>query len=38
MTFMFCTAWPEAPFIRLSMTLMTTIRPARASTCGKMRQ
>ena len=38
MTFMFCTAWPEAPFIRLSMTLMTTIRPARASTCGKIRQ
>ena len=38
MTFMFCTACPDAPFIRLSMTLMTTIRPARSSTCGKMRQ
>ncbi|GAF25522.1 hypothetical protein MTY_0857 [Moorella thermoacetica Y72] len=28
----FCTAWPEAPLVRLSMALATTTRPVRVST------
>ena len=30
MRFMFCTAWPDAPFIRLSMTATTLTTPAAA--------
>lgn len=31
MMFMFCTAWPAAPFTRLSVALMITMVPVRGS-------